>query len=108
MRMLLDAMWIFTMEPHNDLLSHREEDEAYAIAEPGVQYAVYFTGYGDVSVQIDLSAASGHLVQRWLDIGNSSWGEETVINGGDDHKLTTPGNGQWVVLLRKKTLNPGS
>jgi hypothetical protein len=106
MRMLLDAMWIFTMEPCNDLLSHREEDEAYAIAEPGKQYAVYFTGYGDRSVQIDLAAASGHLVERWLDIGNSLWGEESVINGGDDHKLTVPGNGQWAVLLRKKAISP--
>jgi hypothetical protein len=103
MRMLLDAMRIFTMKPHNDLLSHREEDEAYAIAEPGAQYVVYFTGYGDGSVQMDLSAASGHLVERWLDVGNSSWREETVINGSDDHRLTTPGDGQWAVLLRKRT-----
>ncbi len=55
------------MEPRSDLLSHREENEAYAMAEPGVQYAVYFTGHGDGLVQIDLSAASGNLIERAID-----------------------------------------
>jgi hypothetical protein len=104
MRMLLEALWIFTMEPHNDLLSSREENEAYALAEPGKQYAVYFTGDGDRTVQIDLSSASGVLTVRWLDIAKSCWRDEKPINGGAIFTLGTPGTGQWAVLIKKQTL----
>jgi len=99
MRMLLNAMWIFNTVPHNDLISSREENEAYALAEPGRQYAIYFTGYGDRSVQLDLSSAPGTLVERWLNVANSSWSMEKMISGGGKHTLSTPGSGQWAVLL---------
>ena len=99
MRMLLEALWIFSMEPHNDLLSSREENEAYALAEPGKQYAVYFTGDGDRTVQIDLSSGSGVLTARWLDIAKSCWRDEKLINGGAIFTLETPGTGQWAVLV---------
>jgi hypothetical protein len=99
--MLLDAMWIFTMEPHNDLLLSREENEAYALAEPGRQYAVYFTGVGDRRVQIDLSVAKDAMALRWLDIANNSWREEELVNGGAISTLEAPGMGQWVVLIKE-------
>lgn len=105
MRMLLDAIWVFSMEPHNDLLSSREENEAYALAESGRQYVVYFTGFRDGSVQIDLSAVSGNLVQRWLDICQSSWQAETMIQGGTKHALSPPGSGQWAVLISGRRNN---
>ena len=101
---------IFIMKPHMDLLSSREENEAYCMAEPGKQYAVYFTGTGDRSVEVDLSAVSGKMTQRWLHIHECQWREETIIDGGGLHKLTAPrlsgsfsrvaGGTQWAVMLK--------
>ena len=102
MRMLLDAMWIFTMEPRNDLLSAREENEAYALAEPGRQYAVYFTGYGDRSVGLDLSAVRGVLALRWLDVGASAWRAAAKVRGGGTRQLSPPGEGEWAVLVTRE------
>jgi hypothetical protein len=34
---------------------------------------VYFTGDGNQSVEIDLSAVSGKLTQRWLHIHECRW-----------------------------------
>ena len=99
--MFTDAMNIFRMKPCNNLLTSRCENEAYALAEPGEQFAVYFTGSGDRSVSIDLSSANGDLTERWLDIDRSSWNDETTIQGGGDYMLRTPGIGQWAVLLKK-------
>jgi hypothetical protein len=101
MRMLLDSMWIFTMEPYNDLISSREENEAYALSEPGRQYAVYFTTHRDRSIQLDLSDAAGSLVERWLDVASCSWNAEKTISGSGKHTLSAPGSGQWVVLLKR-------
>jgi hypothetical protein len=51
--------------------------------------------------QIDLSSASGVLTVRWLDIADSSWRDEELINGGAIFTLGTPGTGQWAVLIKK-------
>lgn len=71
MRMLTDNMDIFTCKPHNDLLSSRSENEAYAIVNPGKEYAVYFPDGG--TVDLDVSAAQDSLKARWLDISQSRW-----------------------------------
>jgi hypothetical protein len=41
------------------------------------------------------------MTVRWLDIANSSWRDEKLINGGDIFTLETPGTGQWAVLVKK-------
>ena len=96
--MLTDAMNVFRCEPHNDLLSERGDNEAYAMAELGRQYAVYFPGGG--SVTIDLSATSGELSARWLDISNSRWTGEVALGGGAAATLQAPGRGHWAVLIK--------
>lgn len=101
MRMLTDAMNIFTMSPDNSLLAGRAENEAYAMVEADEQFAVYFTGEADRSVQIDLGKAAAPLTKRWLDIERSAWGTPTTISGAGRHTLTTPGPGQWAVLIKK-------
>jgi hypothetical protein len=100
-RMLTDAMNIFSCEPHNDLLSERGDNEAYAMAEPGRQYAVYFPDGG--SVTIDLSAASGELSARWLDISNSRWTGEVALSSGTAATMQAPGPGHWAVLIKGTT-----
>jgi hypothetical protein len=99
-RQFTEYMDIFNCEPYNSLLSNRDEDEAYCIADPGRQYAVYFTDGG--SVTLDMTGASGPFNLRWLDIASSEWGKATVIAGGNIIELNAPSGGQWVVLITKQ------
>jgi hypothetical protein len=98
LRMLTDAMDVFACEPRNDLLDDRADNEAYCLAEPGKHYAVYFPDGG--TVKLDVSAASGSLQIRWLDIASSAWQKTHAAAGGGMLELETPGQGQWAVLVQ--------
>ncbi|MFC2126326.1 hypothetical protein ACFLU5_16150 [Bacteroidota bacterium] len=97
LRMLLDVIDVFSCVPHNDLLSERNSNEAYCMANPGVEYAVYFPDGG--SVKLDLVAASDTLRMKWLDIENNQWGSEVEIEGGSMVSLQTPGGGHWALAI---------
>jgi hypothetical protein len=97
LRMVTDAMTLFSTEPRNDLLSDRAENEAYCLAEPGVQYALYFPDGG--AVTLDLSAARGSLQVRWLDIHRSAWQEPETVTGGGAREMKSPGKGPWVAVI---------
>jgi len=97
MKMFTDEFFVFSAEPANHLLSNRELNEAYALAEPGLQYAVYFTDGGDVD--LDLSGESGEWTLTWLDIMASEWQGETVIQAGEILTLDVPDDGQWLALV---------
>ena len=97
--MLVDAIRIFSMEPRNDLLSQRTSNEAYCLAEPGRQYAVFFTGDGDGRVQVDLAASQIPMQLRWLKIAESRWHTETTISRRKDYTLKIPGSGHWVAVM---------
>jgi hypothetical protein len=99
MRKFVDAIHIFRMNPRNDLLSQRTSNEAYCLAEPGRQYAVFFTGDGDGSVGIDLVDSKRSLELRWLDIETSSWGARATILNNRDYMLRAPDNAQWIAIL---------
>lgn len=102
LRMLTNEMDIFTCVPHNDLLSNRKENGAYATANPGKEYAVYFPSGAEVD--IDLAAAQGRLNAKWLDIAQSRWAKEETLEGGSTVALTPPGKGHWVVLIKGKMM----
>ena len=99
LRMLTDAMDVFSCLPSNHLLSDREEDEAYAFVEEGRQYAAYFPDGGTVG--LDLSGAPGSLSMRWLDILNGEWRDVQPLEGGKIASLSPPGPGPWAVLIRR-------
>ena len=99
LRMLTDSMNIFTCEPDNSLLSERSENGAYATANPGREYAVYFPNGEPAAV--DLRAAEGALSAKWLDIARSRWAREETLDGGTTVTLTPPGKGHWAVLIRR-------
>jgi hypothetical protein len=97
LRRLTDAMHVFACKPRNDLLDDREPNEAYCLAEPGRQYAVYFPDGGTVS--LDVSDARGSLELRWLDITRSVWQEPQSATAGRTLELRAPDNGHWAVLI---------
>jgi hypothetical protein len=104
LRMLTDAMHVFSCEPRNDLLGDRSPNEAYCLAEPGRQYAVYFPDGGEV--KLDVSAA-GPLEVRWLDIARGAW-QTPHSAAGRTLDLKAPGKGQWAVLVLGGAANPAA
>jgi len=100
MRMLTDKMNIFTCEPHNDLLSDRDSNEAYCIANPGKEYAVYFPNGGEVV--LDIGSLKKPAEVRWLDIMKSKWANTQKIKSGAKLKLNCPSKGYWAALITNR------
>ncbi len=98
MRMLTDAMNVFVCTPHNDLLADRETNEAYCLANPGTQYAVYFPDGGKVT--LDIGSDKGSVTVRWLDIMKSKWVEPEQMEVEGKLILECPSKGYWAVLVR--------
>ncbi len=101
-RMLLQEFSIFEATPDSksELLSNREENEAYLTRIEDQKYVVYFTNGGEV--QLDLSNPQGEYSLRWLNISESKWLEATTVTGGEKVELKPPVEGQSVALLVKK------
>ncbi len=82
------------LAPRLDLVSEREENEAYLAANPGKAYLVYFTRGGSVKLQ----AEPGPWRLHWIDVDTGDWGEKSAVEGGQI-ALATPGAGNWVAVL---------
>jgi hypothetical protein len=99
MRMITGEMDIFTCAPHNDLLADREPNEAYCIAHPGREYAVYFPDGGQVT--LDIGGLDKPAICRWLDIMRSEWNDPVRVETENRLlKLRCPSQGHWAVLVR--------
>lgn len=96
-RLLESKIPLWTVEPANALLSHRELNEAYLAAEPGRAYAVYFPAGGEV--RIDLSAAKGPLVAHWIDIDTGVWGPRQELLPSNRVPLKAPHRGNWAAAI---------
>ena len=90
----LVKMW--DVEPHNELLDDRADDEAYLAARPGKAYALYFTDGG--SVKLDLTGASGPLKMAWINVGTGQWGKRDTLPPAAA-TIAAPGGGGWVAVL---------
>ena len=97
-RMLTDEMNVFACEPNNKLLSDRSENEAYCIANPGKEYAVYFTDGGEIG--LDVSALEAPASLRWLDVMKSQWQKEQKVQARGKLILKCPAKGYWAVLVQ--------
>jgi len=98
MRMLTDKMNIYTCAPHNDLLSNRESNEAYCLANPGAEYAVYFPNGGEVT--LDISRLKKPATIRWLEVMKSRWLDAQRVEGKSKLTLRCPSQGYWAVLVQ--------
>ncbi|TVQ91493.1 MAG: hypothetical protein EA393_04610 [Bacteroidetes bacterium] len=94
MRMLTDSIDIFNMIPANHLLGKREENEAFCIAVDDKEFAIYFTGKGDIFLNIP----PGEYEVNWLQVRSSQWGQP--YNLQMPAQLKTPSDDQWVVMIR--------
>lgn len=96
-REVTGAFDIFSCEPRPDLLSDRAENEAYCLARPPDEYALYFPDGGKVA----LKTGGKPLTLRWYDIENGKWTQSASVSG-EEVRLTAPGQGQWAAVLRAK------
>ena len=97
------------IEPHMELLSDREPNEAYLAAKPAERYAVYFTNGG--SVKLDLSRAPGTYNITWISVSmgittqSSATGGyrlmKKTIKGGGVVTMSAPYKGGWVAAIVK-------
>jgi hypothetical protein len=92
---LLVKMW--EVEPQMELLSEREENEAYLTALKGDKYVVLFPAGG--SVKVDLSGHDKEFSGKWISIKTGEWGEEFSVTGGVDVEIATPDSTGWFAVL---------
>jgi hypothetical protein len=88
------------LKPGNDLLSSREENEAYLTSKPGENYVLYFTNGGQVGLNVNDYNSTFRL--KWLELNTAEWKSEQSITGGQIAELETPGPGSWVAVIQKK------
>ena len=98
MRMVTDKMDVFSCAPHNDLLSNRESNEAYCLANPGAEYALYFPNGGEVT--LDISDINKQVKIQWLDIMKSRWLDPQHAENKGKITLQCPSKGYWAVLVQ--------
>ena len=87
-------------QPHLDLIEFRSQNEAYCIANPGVEYGVFFPEGGNVRLIID---ADTPVSVRWMDIRKAAWHSEASEVQPEGGKLTleTPTlEGYWAALVQ--------
>ena len=96
-RKLESVMKLWDIEPANELLTDREDNEAYLACNPGKAYALYFTDGGEVG--LDLRKDRGRYSLRWIDIRTGQWRGEQPINGERIVKIKALGKGHWVAVI---------
>ena len=95
---LLEAVTPFwEMEPAQELLSEREENDAYLARKAGETYALYFTKGGGVS--IDLSEMPGKARLRWLNVSTGEWIGEASVEAGKTTPIKAPSDSGWVAVF---------
>ncbi len=85
------------VQPANQLLGDREENEAYLAAKPGELYAIYFTNGGQVT--LDLREHQGRYQIKWIRIATGQWDQEDEMDGGERVLLAAPGPGNWAAAI---------
>ena len=80
-----------------ELLSNREENEAYLSAKPGEQYVLFFTDGG--SVNLDMTGHRGDFQLKWIDISTGEWAGEAKQCGGGATAVNAPAKGPWVAVI---------
>lgn len=98
-RLLEGKVNLWELTPGNDLLSKREENEAYLATDPGQVYVVFFTNGGEVS--LNLVGQKEEFKLQWLDVGNSTVTRGQQVMGGRVVRLDAPDNGLWLAVLTR-------
>ena len=85
------------IQPRMELLSNREDDEAYVAAEPRKKYVLFFTDGG--SVGLNLKGGRDRFQLRWIDVRTGNWADKKTITGGKVVTINAPDKGPWVAAI---------
>lgn len=99
-RKLETLLKFWEIEPAQDLLADREEDEAYVAAKRGEKYVLFFTEGG--SVRLDLSDSTEAFQIKWIDVSTGNWGPEATLLAGAKVPISAPGAGPWVAAITRR------
>lgn len=99
LRSVFDEIAFYQMEPRNDLLGNRNENEAYLLANPGNEYAIFFQQEGSVTLNFQGFDDTFHY--RWINIDEAEWSNQGVLDPESELLFTTPGPGQWIVIIQR-------
>lgn len=98
-RTFTDAFDIFHTEPHPELLSDRQENEAYCLARPGEVYALYFPKGG--AVRLKTGHTENQLELRWFDPTTARFADPRPLEPGGEVVLESPSREHtWLALIR--------
>ena len=100
-RMFETRLKFWDLKPRLDLLSNREEDEAYLLARRGAGYAIYFPEEG--VVELDLAEETGYFQFEWIDLSNVEWIAGKEIESGRSAQISTPGEGAWIAVMTPRS-----
>jgi hypothetical protein len=98
-RMLEEKIRLWDLTPGNELLSERNDNEAYLACQPGRSYVVLFTNGGDVG--LNLIGQDEDFELQWLEIGRARWSGKQKAAGGGTIQLDAPGSGLWLAVLTR-------
>ncbi len=87
--------------PRMDLLSERDENEAYISAVEGEKYIIYFTHGG--AVDLDLSSYEKPFTLHWVSVDSGEWGSESALEGGTSLEVSAPDQGGWFAVIKNST-----
>ena len=52
-------------------------------------------------MRVSLKDIEGVFTAKWFDPRTSDWVKPTTVTGGDDRALSTPKDGDWVLLVTR-------
>ena len=91
------------MQSANALIGNaKDNNDKYCLAKPGELYLVYLPSGG--STDIDLTAAKGVFTVEWFNprTGGPLQNSGTTIAGGAKSTISSPGNEDWLAVLRRQ------
>jgi len=88
------------LEAGNDLLSGREENEAYLASRSGKNYVLFFTDGGEVS--LDLADFRKEFTVQWYEVRTGVLVSTEKLEGGVKVNLIAPGKQEWIALISAK------
>ncbi|NOY60945.1 MAG: hypothetical protein GXO75_18705, partial [Calditrichaeota bacterium] len=98
-RIFTNAFDVFSCDPHPELLSKREANEAYCLANSGKEYAVYFPRGGNVNLAID--NPNLRMQENWFNPESGEFLDAKNIMSETTIRLASPDTLQtWLVLVR--------
>ncbi len=84
----------------NEILSNREENEAYLASKPGETYVLFFTNGGEVGLDLTNFDKEFHI--KWFGIRKGELMIESKVSGGKVLALKAPLESECIAVLNSK------